>query len=164
MCTGIRWLKKTGDARKHSYLIWNVLPYWKWRIKLYYYYLRRHKTCKHLVILRMLLSLPRVPGQPRLYDFKIFSISRYRYAQVAIYPITLSRELTKPAIVGRRGASAGHRLCEFQNSWHRPGVVRRADARTTSAGGIKYIWYCRPADARRADVFGCLPQKRHLQQ
>ena len=40
---------------------------------------------------------------------------------------------------GRRRASAGHRLCEFQKSWHRPGIVRRADARTTSAGGIKYV-------------------------
>ena len=60
----------------------------------------------------------------------------------------LSRELTKaagrpiwhrPVIVGRRGASAGHRLCEFQKSWQRPGVVRRADARTMSAGGNKYV-------------------------
>ena len=40
---------------------------------------------------------------------------------------------------GHRGASAGHRLCEFQKSWHWPGVVRRADARTTSASGIKYV-------------------------
>ena len=31
------------------------------------------------------------------------------------------------------------RLCEFKKSWHRPGIVRRADARTTSAGGIKYV-------------------------
>ena len=46
--------------------------------------------------------------------------------------IALRRELTKPAgrpilhrsvIVGRNGASARHRLCEFQKSWHRPGVV-----------------------------------------
>ena len=49
-------------------------------------------------------------------------------------------------------------------------VERWADARTTSDGGIKYVWYCRPADARPtpdarpADVLGCLPQKRHLQQ
>ena len=40
---------------------------------------------------------------------------------------------------GRRRASAEHRLYEFQKSWHRPGVVRRDDARTTSAGDIKYV-------------------------
>ena len=60
---------------------------------------------------------------------------------------TLMRELTKPAgrpilhrpvVVERRGASAGHRLCEFQKSWHRPGVVRRADVRTTP--GRQMFW------------------------
>jgi len=39
-------------------------------------------------------------------------------------------DLHLPVIVGRRGASPGPR-CEFQKSWHWPGVVRRADARTT---------------------------------
>ena len=47
--------------------------------------------------------------------------------------------LHRPVIVAHRRASAGHRLCEFQKSWHRPGVVRRADARTASAGGVKYV-------------------------
>ena len=58
------------------------------------------------------------------------------------------RELTKPAgrpnlhrpvIVGRRGTSAGHRLCEFQKIV--ASVGRRASSRCphTSAGGIKYV-------------------------
>ena len=61
----------------------------------------------------------------------------------------LRRELTKPAgwPILHRPVSwdvVGHRpgigyVCEFKKSWHRPGVMRRADARTTSAGGIKYV-------------------------
>ena len=33
--------------------------------------------------------------------------------------------LHRPDNVGRRGASVGHRLCEFQKWCHRPGVVRK---------------------------------------
>ena len=87
---------------------------------------------------------PCIAIRTNVYDLLNFYINNRTGAIATLAP--LSGELTKPAgrpadfaSAGRRGASAGHRLCEFKKSWHRPGGVRRADARTTSAGGIKYV-------------------------